>query len=284
MKIAYFGYDLFAGCLEWLLSNGHELQALFTCPCDHTHAFNTRVTELAGSGQTPVCLSPVQPEQLADLQAHGCEALIVAAYPFKVPFIEGGGIPYGINIHPSLLPYGRGSWPFPGIILNQHRNAGVTLHKLADAWDAGDLILQGTFPVYPQERVESLIARSQISAVQLLSQFMDAPQARWDAAQPMDIRQHPVQKKPDLNDCMIDWEQPIDAIDRHIRAHGDFYSFSVLEGLKLLITDAVVWPQDHRFAPGTLVYRSSKELVVAARDGLVLLRNVSVLRETVAPL
>ena len=47
-----------------------------------------------------------------------------------------------INVHPSLLPKYRGASPIQSAILNGDKQSGVTIMKVAQEVDAGDIILQ----------------------------------------------------------------------------------------------------------------------------------------------
>lgn len=60
------------------------------------------------------------------------------------------------NLHLSLLPRWRGRWPIPFIVLAGEREGGVTLHEMVDAFDAGDVVAQVTFPVAPRETATTL--------------------------------------------------------------------------------------------------------------------------------
>ena len=55
---------------------------------------------------------------------------------------------YGaFNFHPSLLPLYRGASPIRSAILNKEKVSGVTLFKMNQRMDAGDLYLQETFTI-----------------------------------------------------------------------------------------------------------------------------------------
>ena len=47
-----------------------------------------------------------------------------------------------LNVHPSLLPKYRGVKPLENAIVNGEVETGVTLHKLTDSLDAGEIVLQ----------------------------------------------------------------------------------------------------------------------------------------------
>lgn len=68
----------------------------------------------------------------------GVELILVAGYPWKIPVSQSIK---QVNIHPAFLPVGRGSWPMPAAIL-KGVDLGVTIHKLSDRFDEGDIWLQ----------------------------------------------------------------------------------------------------------------------------------------------
>jgi dTDP-4-amino-4,6-dideoxyglucose formyltransferase len=46
-----------------------------------------------------------------------------------------------INLHPSLLPFGRGADPIPWAIINKQKQ-GVTIHKIDSGLDTGEIVSQ----------------------------------------------------------------------------------------------------------------------------------------------
>ena len=52
-----------------------------------------------------------------------------------------------VNLHPSLLPRLRGTHPINGVLLTGERQAGATLHHMAERVDAGNIIYQQGFEV-----------------------------------------------------------------------------------------------------------------------------------------
>ena len=47
-----------------------------------------------------------------------------------------------VNIHPALPPKGRGAWPMPVTLLEGLRESGITIHKMTDGFDEGDILPQ----------------------------------------------------------------------------------------------------------------------------------------------
>lgn len=54
-----------------------------------------------------------------------------------------------LNVHPSLLPEFRGYHPANGVLLNNAKEAGATLHEMVDRVDRGKILAQERFPVTP---------------------------------------------------------------------------------------------------------------------------------------
>ena len=148
MKIAYIGIDLFFPALRELEKNGCEIVKIFSCKTDNITEFNTQIIDYAIKNKIPYTLQRITKEDICELISWGCEAIICAGYYYRIPVSED--LPM-VNIHPTLLPLGGGSWPMPIIILEKHKKSGVTFHKIAQEFDAGDIILQKEFVLEEKE-------------------------------------------------------------------------------------------------------------------------------------
>jgi methionyl-tRNA formyltransferase len=269
MKIAYFGYDFFYRCLEHLSGAGHEVVKVFTYKTDNKYNFNDYIISLADSSHIPVQFSKVTPSDIYNLRESGCELLVVAAYPYKVPILEDCIIK-GINIHPTLLPEGRGVWPLPYIILNGLKNSGVTIHKLEEKIDSGDILLQQSFDIMDIENLESLSCKCQLTAVSLLEKLLKKFDFYWSNAQKQGVGSN--WAFPSIEQQTINWDSSVHEISRITRAIGKFESRAKFDDKYWVVQDAVVWAENHRYIPGEVVHRTNKEVVIAAKDGLVCLR------------
>lgn len=267
MKITYLGFDLFYNCLKDALEQGHELVRLLSVETDNAHNFNANVISLARQVQAPVELKPVTQADIDTLDGQ-CDLIVVAGYPHKVPLSKT--IP-AINIHPSLLPVGKGAWPLPRIILDQHAETGVTLHKLSEQLDSGDILLQEAFPVSSTDTLEVLQARSQLLASKLLIQLLNDFQTHWSNAMhqagPGSYWQLPTEA-----DRTISWTAPVATTDRLIRAYGKAETLAVFSGRRWRVKEARVWQENHSYHCGQVVHVMKEEVVIAAVDGFVCLR------------
>lgn len=96
----------------------------------------------------------------AALEAAGAELVCLAGYMrILTPFLVKSWAGRMLNIHPSLLPL------YPG--LHTHRRAieagdseaGVTVHLVTTALDAGPILGQARVPILPGDTEETLAAR-----------------------------------------------------------------------------------------------------------------------------
>ena len=148
MRIAYLGIDLLKPVLDALLAEGCEVLKLFTCPTDNVTVFNTAVIHTAEERGIPCTLDRITAGHLDELAAEGCELLVCAGYYYRAPVTDAFPM---VNFHPTPLPVGRGSWPMPKLILDGAELGGVTAHKMAAEFDAGDILLQERFPLTERE-------------------------------------------------------------------------------------------------------------------------------------
>ena len=73
----------------------------------------------------------------------------------KKPFISRCGSI--INLHNAPLPKYRGVRPINWALLNEEREHGVTIHKIHEGIDDGDILGRVTYPIYPEiEEVEDV--------------------------------------------------------------------------------------------------------------------------------
>lgn len=64
-----------------------------------------------------------------------------------------------LNIHHSLLPKYRGSSPAPFAILNGDVKSGVSIIRIIDTVDAGDILTQKEYTLIPNETTDSLLTK-----------------------------------------------------------------------------------------------------------------------------
>jgi methionyl-tRNA formyltransferase len=271
MKIAYCGYDFFHACLRRLIADDHEILKVFTFDCDNRTNFNQYVYGICKQQKLPITQVAITSTDLLQLQEQGCELLVTAGYRYKVPDLDSLTIK-GINIHPTLLPVGRGVWPLPWLILREQIHGGVSIHKLTSEYDAGDVLLQTRFTITPDENLESLSCKTQMYATNALATVMQDFADKWQNAQPQDHTKASLWPMPKRSDRTLEWKKSVLELDRICRAFGKFGSYAFFEDNWWFVFDIKVWQQSHQEPLGKVVHKSNTEMVVAASDGFVCLR------------
>lgn len=218
MKIAYFGIDLFSNCLETCIDAGFEVAKIFTFTNDPYDSVE-KITQIAKKHNIPLITQRVTKDDIADLEKEGVQMMIVAGYAAKIPLSDKI---MQVNIHPSLLPVGRGAWPMPVNIL-KGVSSGVTLHKLAEGFDTGDIILSREIPLVKKENLETLTAKVQKTAPLLLKEFLGDPKTFFANAKPQGEGEY--WAEPDDEDRTVLSTYTTEKADRMLRA---FWGYGVI--------------------------------------------------------
>ncbi len=272
MKFVYFGYDFMLESVQRLLSEGHELLGVFSFDCDNVFNFNIRTKELAERLDIPFSTNKPLPMDIGIFCDQGAQVFLSAGYPHKIPPVDEDRA-YGINFHPSLLPAGRGIMPTPTILMTHPEASGVTIHKLSDVFDDGDILLQKKIPITAQDDVETLSCKIAMAAPDMLSKVFRELPALWQSAAPQDQSKASTFPMPDEAMRMLDWGKTVEDIKRTGRAFGRFGALGHLDGRLWAIYHFNGWTEAHQYRPGDVVCVLSREIVVAAKDGFICIKD-----------
>ncbi|MDP4004426.1 formyltransferase family protein [Methylobacterium sp. NEAU K] len=269
MKFAFAGIDFLGGVFEGLVDAGWKPVKLFTRPCDGIYDHNDVVVARARAMRLPIQLSRIRERDIEALQAeHGKDwALVVAGYPWLVKGWRGRAA-YGLNIHPAPLPTGRGPYPLFRAVLDRYETWGVTAHVLADGFDTGDILAQDIFTLGPQENHETLLAKCQMAARRLaVGPLGKELPARWRRAEPQGDGSY--WPRATDADRTLDFRQEVEPILRRVRAFGTVETIARLGDARVYVAEAQGWRERHPHAPGAVVHRHRRHVVIAALDGYV---------------
>ena len=187
MRFAFAGIDFLGDVFETLLGKGWKPVKLFSRPCDGIYDFNDVTVSLARSLKLPVQMTRINQADLAGLKAMGCQALVVAGYPWLITGWERH-LPYAVNFHPSPLPTGRGPYPLFQAILDQAPEWGMTAHTLEPAFDTGAIVAQRRFSLSREETHDTLLAKCQMAAKDIAAELADNLPQLWTDARPQGPR------------------------------------------------------------------------------------------------
>ncbi len=103
------------------------------------------VAGLARAAAAPVVNMAAKrwPEVVAAVAAHRPDVVAVACFPWRLPPALLDLPPLGcLNVHPSLLPAGRGPEPVFWALRRGERQIGVTVHRMDAGFDTGPILAQ----------------------------------------------------------------------------------------------------------------------------------------------
>lgn len=208
------------------------------------------------------------PEFLEELAAARPDLVIVVAYGQLLPPALLRIPPHGcLNVHASLLPKYRGAAPIQWALLNGDAETGVTIMKVDEGLDTGDVLAVRRTPIGPRETAPELQNRLAALGAELLLEILPAYLAGRLQPQPQPTEGATYARKIRKEDGLLDWRRPAEELDRQIRALRPWPgTFTFLEAvpspvlLKILEADPV---HTQGTAPGEILEASPDGLVVA---------------------
>jgi methionyl-tRNA formyltransferase len=282
-RIVYFGSGAFAmPPLERLHKAGYPILAVVSQPPKPAgrgmRLQPTPVHSLAESLGLPV-LTPQRardPEFLAQLRALAPDLIVLASYGKILPQAVLEIAPLGNwNLHGSLLPKYRGASPIQYALLNGERETGVTLMEMVAEMDAGDIYLQATEPIHPDDDYGALEARLAARAASLLLDGLERLQAGTLIRAPQDHAAATYAPLITKDDTRVRWEESAERCRNRIRAFSPKPgAFTVWRGKTLKLWRAEVAPRTGGAAPGAIIACAPDDLRVACGDGALRLLEV----------
>jgi methionyl-tRNA formyltransferase len=109
------------------------------------------------------------PDFVASLRSMDPDLVISVSCPqiFRRPLLELPRLGC-LNVHSALLPKYRGMLPTFWAMLNGERETGVTVHRMVEGIDGGDIILQRAVPIAADETLLSLMRKTKRAAADLV--------------------------------------------------------------------------------------------------------------------
>jgi len=172
-----------------------------------------------------------------------------------------------INVHPSLLPKYRGSTPIESAIMAGETISGVTIMKMNERVDAGDVILQEEFDIDPDDNYADVLNKVTKVGPGLLLKTLKMIEDRTARYSPQDESRATFTKKIEKQDLLINWNQKAETIHNKVRAVYPLRScYTYLDGTRIEITKTKLTDQASTSPSGTIVSVEKEDIVVATKD------------------
>jgi len=177
MKIAYFGSDWYLDCLKVFQRHGHVVSHIFT---SGEQPYNQKLRNYAAQHNIPVYTDKPSKQSLLQLKADAVDCIYSTEYSWLIPIANSGL--KSINMHPTLLPEGRGPTPLIWLLQKYQEHAGITFHKLSDEFDQGEVIYQRPLVLNSDETWETLVAKLHINVPIMLDKLLSNFSQYYDNA------------------------------------------------------------------------------------------------------
>lgn len=282
MRVLFFGTSAFAvPSLEALVTARHAVVLCVTQPDRPQGRGLGREPSPVKRAAARLQLPLAQPERL---EASACQSVqadigVVAAYGNLISR-ELLDLPrHGmLGVHPSLLPKYRGAAPVAWALLNGETATGVTIFRLNERLDAGELLTQRRVAIEHTDDAEALTGRlAQLGAEELVRGVaqLEAGQARWT---PQDDAQATFAPKLTKAQGRVNWSEPAEVIERLVRAAIPWPGASTeLSGETIKVWRVAVERPGAAAAgaqPGTVVHVAAEAIGVATGSGVLELLDV----------
>lgn len=227
MKIVFMGTPDFAVKALEALAARHEVVCVYTREPQEAgrgkKLTKSPVHEFAEAHgilvRTPKTLRSAEAQ--AELKALQADISVVAAYGLILPQAVIEAFPLGcINIHGSLLPRWRGAAPIQRAIEAGDNESGITIMKVVEKLDAGDMLLKGSVPITAETTGETLHDAMAGLGAELIVKALD----NWQNlhAEPQDERLVTYAAKIDKAESRLDFSTPAEVLERKIRAFNPY--------------------------------------------------------------
>ncbi|NCY20616.1 methionyl-tRNA formyltransferase [bacterium] len=182
------------------------------------------------------------------------------------------------NIHGSLLPRYRGASPIAAAIRDRQKRTGVTVIQMNEGLDTGDILDFVATRIRPNETTGLLHDRLAQKAAPLLLDLL----AKAEKGKLRGTRQNQAEAsmapRMSKEDGKVNWDRNPEEIEAHIRAMqpwpGAYTWMTDGSDQKMLKIFSVILSRRAKGKPGEIVEVNSHGILVAAKKGGVLLREV----------
>ncbi len=185
---------------------------------------------------------------------------------------------YGmLGVHPSLLPKYRGASPVAWAILNGDQTTGVSVFRLNERLDAGEIACQQSVAIQPRDTTEQLSARLAMLGADLLLATLQNLEQDQASFHPQDERQASVAPKLTKAHGRIDWHAHAVAIDRLVRAAAPWpgaYTDWRGQLLKLWVTSYDHTPHARSGRAGEVVSIAAEGIAIATGAGTLIIHEL----------
>ena len=254
-SFAFFGCTKFSeDILRHLLCNNMKPKVIFSSPREFNinysekRVINVNHADLRLIAETNgiefVEIDSVEGKRATDhlslLQDTNLDIILVIGWYYMLPQSIRSTAKYGAwGIHASMLPKYAGGAPLTWAIINGEKETGVTLFRLADGVDSGDIVAQKSFPIDFEDSIKDVYKKAtETSKSLLVDAISNIEDCTFQPQDPSKIEVFP-QRSPE--DGELDLTLPAEMLYNFIRAQSSPYPGAFIrttDNRKLIIEKA----------------------------------------------
>ncbi|CAH8283388.1 methionyl-tRNA formyltransferase [Mariniflexile fucanivorans] len=286
LRIVFMGTPDFAvATLKTLVENNYNIVGVITAPdkpAGRGQKLNESAVKQYAVSKNLTVLQPTnlkKEEFLNELKSLNANLQIVVAFRM-LPKVVWQMPEYGtFNLHASLLPHYRGAAPINWAIINGETKTGVSTFFIDEKIDTGDMILQESIEINPEENAGSLHDKLMITGSQLVLKTVESIQNESVKTIPQtDSSEIKTAYKLDRDNCKIDWNDSLENIYNLIRGLSPYPAawctlINGEENLDVKIYTADKESTPHNYSNGTII-STKKELKVAVSNGYIFIKDI----------
>jgi methionyl-tRNA formyltransferase len=222
----------------------------------------------AGVSPRPLTRAGLAVELAEWVAATEATAVLVLTFPWRIPAAVLALPPQGfLNFHFAALPGYRGPEPTFWQLRRGEPAGAVTVHRMAEDFDTGPVLLATPVPIGPHDTHGLHRAQLALAAVGTGRQLLAGLRGEQPLTeQPQDEALAHYWPRAGLADVCIAWQEPAESITRLVRAANPWNrgALTTLRGQVLRVLVATPRPETVAAAPGTVVLAAPGQALLIA--------------------
>ncbi|MEU1523085.1 methionyl-tRNA formyltransferase [Nocardia rhamnosiphila] len=274
MRIVSFGFQTWGRkTLQALIDSEHEVVLAVTHPASedsYKGIWSDSVEELAREHGIPVQLTERADAETIDLVKRAEPDVIVVNswYTWMPPELYTMPTHGTLNLHDSLLPKFTGFSPVLWALISGASEFGLTVHRMDEQLDTGDILVQHSLPIGPRATgTELVLAGMELipGAVHEALEALASGTAQW---RPQDKAARTYFHKRSDRDSRLDWAWSAVDLERFVRALSAPYprAFSHYRGERIEVLAAEVSAARYGGTPGRVIVQENGGVVVCGPE------------------
>jgi methionyl-tRNA formyltransferase len=285
-RIVFMGSPAFAIPTLDLLVKTHEVCAVYCQPARKSgRGMRTTPVPVAAYADaaglsifTPDSLKSAEIE--AQLASHDADLFVVIAYGLLLPATVLAIPRFGcLNGHASLLPRWRGAAPIQRAIQAGDSETGISAMIMETGLDTGPVVGVCQTAISKHDNASSLHDRLADLTAECLGAVIDGVPNSLATPTPQADNGIIYATKISSAEAMIDWQQPADVLDCHVRAFAPYpgaWCYAPKGRLRILEASAMAMPAAPKIAPaGSFLGKTADgAMMIACGQGVLKITEV----------